>query len=183
MAIKLKSIRESKPEALVLVGLPGSGKSTWAWDHKGGYTVLSADSHIERIAYEKGIGYEKASKDFFPQALELFKQDVMTVCRARQSFIWDQSNLTRKGREQIYKLLSPTHKVTYVCFFVPVDECIARIGRRVEAGGVSVDPALVYKLSQLCEFPTAKSGEKFDRIVQLKHAAWGTIRARKTAAR
>ncbi len=183
MAIKLKSIRESKPEVLVLVGLPGSGKSTWAWDHKGGYPVLSTDSHIERIAYEKGMEYGQALRDFFPQAVELFKQDIKTVCRARQSFIWDQSNLTRAGREYVYKMLSPTHKVTYVCFLVPVDECIKRIERRVTAGGVAVDPAVVYKLAHRCEFPVAKSGEKFDRIVQLKHPAWGTIRIAKSAAR
>ncbi len=173
MAIKLKSIRENKPEALVLVGLPGSGKSTWAWDFKGGYPVLSIDSHIERMAYEKDMEYAQALKTFFPQATQAFKEDVLTFCRAKQSFIWDQSNLTREGRELIYKMLSPTHKVTYVCFFVPVEECIRRIERRVAAGGVPIDPVLIRKLAYRCEFPSSKSGEKYDRIVQLKHPAWG----------
>ncbi len=172
MGLKLKSIREKKPEAIVLVGLPGSGKSTWAWDFKGGYPVLSTDAHIERMSYDAGLSYAEGFDKFYRMAVAAFKQDIDRFRDEKKPFIWDQVNLTRAERDVIYRLLSPTHSVTYVCFFVPLEECLRRVSERARDGGDAVDEARIRKLASIAEFPSTRSGERYDRIVRLKHPGW-----------
>lgn len=172
MALKLKSIRDKKPEAIVLVGLPASGKSTWAWDFKGGYPVLSAEAHIGRLSFEEGISFAEGVERFSRAGFAAFKQDVDRFIADKKPFIWDHANLTRSERDAIYRLLSPTHSVTYVCFFVPLDECIRRAGQRANDGGPQVEESSIRKLAAIAEFPTPRSGERYDRIVRLEHPAW-----------
>lgn len=172
MALKLKSIRDKKPEAIVLVGLPASGKSTWAWDFKGGYPVLSVEAHIERLSFEAGISFAEGIETFSRAGVAAFKQDIDKFIAERKPFIWDQANLTRSERDAIYRLLSPTHSVTYVCFFVPVEECVRRAGQRANDGGLPVEESRIRKLAAIADFPTPRSGERYDRIVRLEHPAW-----------
>ncbi len=44
---------DTKPIAYVLVGFPGSGKSTWAKNHPQKLPIASTDSYIEDCAAEK----------------------------------------------------------------------------------------------------------------------------------
>lgn len=174
MALSLKSIREKRPEAIVLVGLPGSGKSTWAKSFKGGsYPVFSTDTHIERLAREHKTTYVRAYDRFGGDAQQLVKRDIAACCRAKTSFIWDQTNETRRKREAMYKALSKTHSVVYVCFLVPIDVCVKHSNKHIRKRGKLVGERTIKNLAALIEFPTRSSGEPFDRIVRIKHPAWG----------
>lgn len=159
-----------KPTAFVLVGLPASGKSHWAHNHPEKYPVASTDAFIERVAAEQGRSYGDVFREAFPQAQAAMKAQVEAFIAARQPFIWDQTNLTCKEREAIYRLLHPTHEVVYVCFLVPLEVCLKRFDERERDGGAAIDRQRVVDLAKIAVFPD--TDEPHDKIVRLKHPEW-----------
>ena len=174
MAITLKSIHErpKNGEAIVLVGLPGSGKSTWAANFKYGYPVLSSDRHIEELALRDKIDYAESFRRNYKEAIRLFRGEVEKFRHTRESFIWDQMNATRAEREIIYKILSPTHKVTYVCFLTPFEECLRRLDMRKRDMGPMAEEKFLRRMADNIEYPQSGSGEPFDHLVRITHPDW-----------
>jgi predicted kinase len=108
-----------KPRILVLVGLPGSGKSTWAAGKSG---VLSSDALRELLIDDptnQNIHARvfRVLRDLLKHRLEL-KRPV--------SFI-DATNLTPRERRPYIKLADLfDSEVEAVFFDVPIEECMRR---------------------------------------------------------
>ncbi len=161
---------DKKPAAYVLVGLPGSGKSTWAAAHPEKLPVASTDSFIESHAAEHGLDYAEAFKTAYPQAVQAMKQTVEGYIAARTPFIWDQTNLVPQERQQIYNILHPTHRVIYVVFMVPLDVCLRRHAERPRKGGRVVDEKRIAMLARDTVFP--RSQDPHDEIIRIVHPEW-----------
>ncbi len=167
-----ETVKGDKPIAYVLVGLPGSGKSSWAAGHPQKLPIAATDTVIEKYAKDKNITYEQAFKDNYDAAVEDMKKQVAALTENPQSFIWDQVNLKREERVQIHDRLEPTHRIVYVCFLVPLSECLRRHQTREREGGNVVDEARIRKMAGYARFP--KNGEEpFYKLITLKHPDWG----------
>jgi len=164
-----------KPIAYVLVGLPGSGKSHWARRHPKNLPIASTDSYIEKYSKEKKLSYAEAFKACYSEARADMKAQISKLTKMGQSFIWDQVNLTRKERLSIHNRLDPTHRVVYVCFLVPLSECIRRHEARAREGGAVVDAERIKMLSRTTIFPQPGT-EPFYRLITLTHSEWGKQR-------
>lgn len=164
--------QKTKPPAFVLVGLPGSGKSTWAKTHPRRFEIASTDKYIEDFAREKNITYAQAFKKYFRKSQKLMKAQVERIKKEPRPFIWDQTNLTLKERDAIYKTLHKTHEVIFVCFLVPLDVCIANYRKRQKTrdGGDVVDENRICALAKTTIFP--KKGDKCEKIMQIIHPEW-----------
>lgn len=110
------------PNAYVLVGLPGVGKSTWLANK---YPVASSDGYIEFIARMSGSTYNDAFKDNIKDA-EAFFWEVLDGCD--YDIYIDRTNLTVKSRARLFKVL-PNHKFTAVVFPIPSDWAERLAGR------------------------------------------------------
>lgn len=161
-----------KPEALVLVGMPGSGKSMWAFNHPDKYEVASSDAFIKDYAKKTGKSYTDVFDLYQPQATLLMKQKVEGLIAAGESFIWDQTNLTKKERAGIYKLLHKTHMVIFVAFLVPLAVCRGRNDERGRAEGQRIADSRMDFLAKSATFPD--ESEPHDRIVRIIHPAWNS---------
>lgn len=159
-----------KCEALVLVGLPGSGKSTWARRHPENYDIASTDDLILDFARTSGRSYEECFGEFYPRAVAMMKDKVEDFIRERKPFIWDQTNLSREERSAIYRLLQPTHRVVFVAFLVPLDVCLERNRKRKADRGQSISEDRIRMLAETATFPD--DTEPFDRIVRFAHPQW-----------
>ena len=88
---------EARPRLLVLVGLPGSGKSTWAKAQ--GVAVISSDDMRYLLADDPGD--QSIHGDVFATVRFLLRRRLML---ARPLTIFDATNLTRKERRTYVKL-------------------------------------------------------------------------------
>ena len=108
------------PKCYQLIGVPGSGKSTWVahqeWADKCAY--ISTDIHIERQARFEGKTYNEVFKDFMPFAVKMMADDVVTAREAGKDIIWDQTSCTIASRRRKFNML-PDYEHIAVVFKTP----------------------------------------------------------------
>lgn len=109
----------SKPRIVLLVGLPGSGKSTWAFGKKG---VLSSDALRDLLADDPNN--QNIHARVFRAMRYLLKQRL--DLKRPMTYI-DATNLTPWERRPYIKLArSFACEIEAIFFDVPVEECIRR---------------------------------------------------------
>ena len=116
----------------VLVGVPGSGKSTWVnnqeWAKDCAY--ISTDKHVEEYAKSVGKTYSEVFKDYMPTAVNLMAADVVDARDAGKDIIWDQTSTTLASRKRKFNML-PNYYAIAVVFATPDrDELDVRLSGR-----------------------------------------------------
>lgn len=96
-------------EVIVLSGMPGSGKDTYAESLK--LPVISLDAIREEmgIKHSDKSGQGKVAQEAYQRA--------KVYCAKKQSFVWNSTNLTRDLRQRIIRTLSvynPRFKLVYI---------------------------------------------------------------------
>ena len=120
------------PKCYQLVGVPGSGKSTWYskqdWLQDAAY--ISTDQHVERQAEFEGKTYSEVFRDFMPIAVKLMADDVVKAREEGRDIIWDQTSTTIKSRTRKFNML-PDYEHIAVVFRTPArDELDVRLSGR-----------------------------------------------------
>jgi predicted kinase len=141
----------AKPMIVLLVGLPGSGKSTWASGKKG---VLSSDALRELLADDPDnqtihARVFRVLRDLLKHRLEL-KRPVTYI---------DATNLTPKSRRDYIKLAHRFDcEIEAVFFDVPAEECMRRNRGRERV----VPDEVIRKMAKDLVAPTVAEG--FSRV-------------------
>ena len=104
-----QSASEMNPKLKMLVGLPCSGKSTWAQRNIGSqfggmYNVVSSDKFLEKWAQETDNTYQETFELCASFAQDEMYKDVGRFVADSVDIIWDQTNLTRKSRLKKLKM-------------------------------------------------------------------------------
>jgi predicted kinase len=120
------------PKCYQLIGVPGSGKSTWIKNQTWalGLTVVSTDNFVEAHAKEVGKTYNEVFKDYMPIAVRLMANQAL-ICQANGlDVIWDQTSTTVASRKRKLNTL-PKYEHIAVVFKTPeVDELARRLASR-----------------------------------------------------
>lgn len=143
----------------MLVGVPGSGKSTWIKNNDHDAIVLSTDNYIERAAEKHGKTYSEVFKDTIGQATDQMEKDLIQAVRNERDIIWDQTNLTAQSRKNKLGRIPRSYKKVAVFFSVPQnlrDRLASRPGKTIP------EPVIISMINQL-QPPTKEEG--FDEIV------------------
>jgi predicted kinase len=141
----------SRPRIVLLVGLPGSGKSTWAEGKRG---VLASDALRELLADDPNnqnihARVFRALRDLLKHRLEL-KRPVTYV---------DATNLTPYERRPYIALADLFDcEIEAVFFDVPVSQCI----QRNRARGRVVPDEVIHKMAERLVAPKVTEG--FSRV-------------------
>ena len=116
----------------VLVGVPGSGQSTWVknnpWLDRAAY--ISSDSHIDAYALSQGRTYNEVFKEHINDAVNLMLQD---VCQARienKDVVWDQTSTSVSSRKKKLKMLPAYYSIAVVFPTPDPDELARRLANR-----------------------------------------------------
>lgn len=139
----------------VLIGLPGSGKSTYAKTLEG--KLFSSDDYRKKIT---GDSSDQSAND------KVFKQlysDIHETMKTGEDCIFDATNCTYKSRTRIIELaLKYKYFATAVVVYQPIDKCITWDTLRSRSVGSDV----IWKYAKSFQFPQYEEGFDSIRIVR-----------------
>jgi tRNA uridine 5-carbamoylmethylation protein Kti12 len=112
------------PKVEVLVGLPGSGKSTRLSfvddpEFGGDVFVYSTDAYIEARAKEAGKSYDDMFSDHISDATKHMNNVLAIAISAGIDVYWDQTNMSSKKRKSILSKFPKSYRKECWCVRVP----------------------------------------------------------------
>ena len=133
---------DDAPVVTMTSGLPGSGKSSWIRENREGLPLISLDA----IRREMRIDPSK------PQGpvIEAARERARDLCRARASFVWDGTNLSREIRG---KTIDLCRLYGYQIEIVALDPPAARQERQNREREHSVPQDVIAGMRRKWEFP------------------------------
>ena len=152
-------------KAKILIGLPGSGKSTWA-DKQKGFVIISRDVIVEELAKENNLTYTQAfdkinqdetSKEFFRRLRRAVNND--------DNIIVDQTHMGSKRRSDVIKILDG-YDLEAVVFVVSVPELTRRLKEREIKTGKHIPEYVVNNMVKAYQSPTKDEG--FNKITYVR---------------
>lgn len=150
----------AKATAIMLVGLPASGKSTWREGLGDNFVFLSTDDLIEKAAKALKLTYSEAFPDQITFAEGKMWEQFRECCQGGTSFVLDRTNLSVKKRRGILSQIPSKFQKIAVYFEIDNEErqrrLHARPGKLIPAG---VDQSMQHAYTR----PTKEEG--FDLVL------------------
>ena len=152
------------PKAYILVGIPGSGKSTWIKNQTWalGLTVVSTDAFVEDYARAQGKTYSDVFEDYMPEAVNLMVQQVVRAREHNHDIIWDQTSTTVASRIKKFNML-PSYEMIAVVFPIPGKEELTR--RLNSRPGKVIPDNVIQQMIDSYEMPTTEEG--FIKVIRV----------------
>ena len=155
---------------IMLIGLPASGKSTWAADYisknpEMDFRVVSSDDFIEEQAMLDGITYSASHKKNIGFAIDEMERRFKQHIKDGVNIIHDQTNLTVKARKK--HLVKANGYVKSAVIFTGAEEKLReRSEMRKALTGKHIPESVIKNMAMRFEFPTEEEG--FDKIISIQ---------------
>ena len=158
------------PEIVMLIGAPGSGKSTYVKqllaDHpEKNYVLLSTDDLLAAWGEAEGLSYPEAFEKYMKKADQQFKIQFRQAKNTNSNIIIDRTNLTTKGRAKLLKQLPKEYYKSAVVFEVVRDELNRRLAKREIETGKKIPDRVVTNMIASYRPPT---NAEFDEIKHVR---------------
>lgn len=157
---------------IMLVGIPGVGKSTYVNNllKTKDFGIVSSDQYIEREAENRGKTYSQVFRDVANTAQKLAFEDVKKFVDIKADIVWDQTNLNSVKRAHRLKMVPNCYTKCAVNFKLgdaldPVI-LIKLIDRANKRPGKHIDHKIF--LDMVCQTEYADYNEGFDFIRDIK---------------
>jgi predicted kinase len=145
------------PKMYVLVGVPGSGKSTWfenqEWTRDCIY--VSTDKFIERCARWSKKTYSEVFGLYSPRAVNYMVRQVNRAKERGKDVIWDQTSTTIESRARKFRMLPDYYAIAVVFRTPEAEEHTRRLASRV---GKEIPKEVVQSMINRWEEPTKSEG-------------------------
>ena len=162
-----------RPELIVMVGLPGSGK-----DHiiqkmitanpNKLYHIASTDAIIETIAAMQGKTYSDIFDSVVKSATTQMHSEVSQAIKNGENIIWNQTNMAPKKRKGILSQFPRNYLKIAVVVTVDNEVHQQRLKARAESTGKNIPDFVVADMRKNYVEPTADEG--FDEIIHVNNS-------------
>jgi tRNA uridine 5-carbamoylmethylation protein Kti12 len=153
------------PEIIVLIGLPGSGKSTWRHkflENQPDYVVVSSDDLIDAYAAEKSINYSEAFHEVNQKEIQSrFRKSLQEAFDSGKNIIVDRTNISVKSRKDILKNTPFMYVKRAIVFSITDQELKRRLITREQATGKHIPDQVIEQMAARYDAPTS---EEFDSM-------------------
>jgi predicted kinase len=150
----------------VLVGVPGSGKSTWvnsqAFD-PATTVYVSTDYFVDQYAASVGKTYSEVFKEYMPTAIEEMMQQVQYAVGNQLDVVWDQTSTSAKTRRRKLKYAPAGYEKIAVVFETPDPVTHAQW---LDRPGKNIPDEVVQDMINRFEMPTLAEG--FDKVIKVQ---------------
>lgn len=147
---------------IILIGLPGSGKSTWRNDfieENQDYKIFSTDDMLEDLAKSLNKTYNEVFDFTLMKSLEktMFKQFEESISK-KENIIVDRTNMNFKSRKRFLSLVPDDYiKIAHV--FMIDDEELGK--RLLQRPGKNIPNDVICSMKSAFQMPTL---EEFDHV-------------------
>jgi predicted kinase len=147
----------------ILVGVPGSGKSTWIghqtfnWDNT---VIVSTDRFVEQYAISVGKTYSEVFEEYMPTAVKLMAESAQQAFAVGKDIIWDQTSTTASTRAKKLRMAPDTYTKIAVVFNTPSPMGHARM---LDRPGKNIPTEIMQDMIARFEMPTVEEG--FDKVI------------------
>ena len=147
-----------------LIGVPGSGKSTWYNKVFPDLAVyVSTDHFVDLEAARQGKTYNEVFKDYMPTAVKLMADVVVEARRLDMDVVWDQTSTTVNSRRKKFNML-PGYEHIAVVFPTPDKEELTR--RLSSRPGKNIPSSVMNSMIDNFVMPTHDEGFTDIRIMK-----------------
>ena len=152
------------PTLTVLVGLPGSGKSTSIPEDFDGF-IYSTDNVLEELAGKTGETYNQVFKDNISYATKLMDDLLANYILMGADVLWDQTNMSPKKRKSILSKFPKNYHKACMCRVPPRDaDEWNELSRRVLSREGKIIPShIIEAMADSYVEPTLEEG--FDAVL------------------
>ena len=113
----------NRPSLILLVGIPGSGKTTYAEKYIKEYTNTI---HLSSDLIRKELWGDEATQGDNSKVFSLMQSRAIDALNNGQSVVYDATNVTRKDRSYIIALCPKFVKIECHVIWAPINYCIYR---------------------------------------------------------
>ena len=148
--------------AYILVGVPGSGKSTWVENNREwtqDCSIISTDYHIDGFAESLDKTYSEVFEEYMPKAIQMMVDDVATARNYGFNIVWDQTSTTVASRAKKFRMLPEYRHIAVVFPTPPLDELQRRLSSRP---GKHIPDSVIENMIKGFVYPTKEEG--YDEI-------------------
>ena len=147
------------PKCYQLIGVPGSGKSTWYsnQDWMKDMAYVSTDMYVEKYAESLGKTYSEVFHEFMPEAANLMRQDVIVARSQNRDIVWDQTSTSWTSRRRKFNML-PGYEHIAIVFQTPDEE--EHLRRLKTRPGKIIPEHVLFDMVWNFEMPTEEEGFK-----------------------
>lgn len=152
------------PTLWMMIGVPGSGKSTWIANQNFDWNntiVISTDVIIDQLAESANKTYSEIFNDVIKSATAEMNTNLKNAITDRLNIIWDQTNVTAKARRSKLSQIPRDYKKIAVFFNTPAKDELAR--RLASRPGKTIPYNIITGMASQLEKPTTDEG--FDEII------------------
>lgn len=146
---------------LIAVGIPGSGKSTWAkelFDLK--YTIVSSDVIRLRLFGDLATAHNEANKEANNTLVwSTYHRQIRECLEHNVSVYADATHLSASSREELRDIATQTGAKAHVVMFMNIQDAIARNARRPDATRVPDDVMVMFQNRYYDALFSLRSGE------------------------
>jgi len=150
----------------VLVGVPGSGKTTWIghqrydWDNT---VIVSTDRFVDQYAALNKKTYTEVFQEYMPTAVEKMAQAAIEAFRDNKVVVWDQTSTSVSTRAKKLRMVPAHYKKIAVVFQTPRKEIHDKF---LDRPGKEIPKEVIDDMIAKFEYPTLEEG--FDEIINAK---------------
>lgn len=155
------------PELIMMIGAPGTGKSTWRKDFMSkdsrDWVIVSSDDEIEAML-KPGETYSSNFQQYIKPASQKAESKFDQAIKKGANVILDRTNMSRKARRSWLQKLPKHYTRTAVVFSMDRDELQRSLDARAEKTGKTIPSDVVDNMLRSYEEP---DHVEFDRVEKI----------------